>query len=73
MDEPQTIPIYDQALLAYPLLDRADVAAILRVRVGTVDTLYRTKQIAGVMVGQNLRFKRGDVLAFVERLERHET
>lgn len=46
-----------------------EVASILRVKRGTVYTLYRCGDLEGVKVGKHLRFLPGAVRAFVAKLE----
>ena len=54
----------------FPLmLDKDDVAGLLRVPSATVENLHRTGQLRGRMVGKHLRWRPGDVRRFVEALE----
>ena len=55
-------------LMAQLLLDRSEVAALLRVNENAVGHLHRCRQLRGVLVGKNLRWKPATVREFVDGL-----
>jgi|GEM_PF-2660526 len=50
------------------MLDKDDVASLLRVGPATIENLHRTGQLRGRMVGRHLRWRPDDVRRFVEQL-----
>lgn len=55
-------------LLAQLLLDKSEVASLLRVNENAVSHLHRCRQLRGVLVGRNLRWKPTTVREFVDGL-----
>ena len=55
-------------LMEQLLLDRSEVAALLRVNENAVSHLHRCRQLCGVLVGKNLRWKPTTVREFVDGL-----
>lgn len=51
------------------VLTADEVASMLTVPVDTIKNLHRTGQLRGVLIGKHLRWRRSDVLAFVEALK----
>ena len=56
-------------LLSQLLLDRSEVAVLLRVPENAVGHLHRCRQLRGVLVGRNLRWKPETVRQFVDGLD----
>ena len=55
-------------LMSQLLLDRSEVAVLLRVPENAVNNLHRCRQLRGVLVGRNLRWKPETVRQFVDGL-----
>ena len=55
-------------LLSQLLLDKSEVASLLRVNENAVSHLHRCRQLRGVLVGKNLRWKPTTVREFVDGL-----
>lgn len=55
-------------LMSQLLLDRSEVAVLLRVPENAVNHLHRCRQLRGVFVGRNLRWKPETVRQFVDEL-----
>ena len=55
-------------LLSQLLLDKSEVASLLRVPENAVSHLHRCRQLRGVLVGRNLRWKPETVRQFVDGL-----
>ena len=49
------------------ILTGHEVAEILKVRTHSVYWLHRTKQLRGFNVARKLRFRRADVLAYIDK------
>ena len=55
-------------LLSQLLLDKSEVASLLRVNESAVSHLHRCRQLRGVLVGKNLRWKPTTVRQYVDGL-----
>ena len=55
-------------LLSQLLLEKSEVASLLRVPENAVSNLHRCRQLRGVLVGRNLRWKPATVREFVDGL-----
>ncbi|GMU22981.1 MAG: hypothetical protein AMXMBFR13_30650 [Phycisphaerae bacterium] len=56
------------AAVAPLVLTRDQVAAALQVSAETIEGLHRMGRLRGVRIGRHLRWRPGDVTAYVERL-----
>ncbi len=55
-------------LMEQLLLDKSEVASLLRVNENAVSHLHRCRQLRGVLVGKNLRWKPTTVRQYVDGL-----
>lgn len=64
-DATEQIPFNGEPLA----LTKAQVARLLQVGEGTVETLHRTRQLTAVPIGRHLRWRKSDIEDYVHSLK----